>query len=325
MNIRIILLLIWCICSVHAAYAQVSFTTLYTKEGIETKNPEEAHYYREISLAENSQVQVIEKYIENNKTKLIGTFPSFKDRIFIGQKLQAYEDGKIKSKEFFSHDGVLIDTALYYHPSGKLRIAYQYPYKTEKNATTVTDTLILAYSDSLGNRTLFNGNGYAELLSSNKTIERGNFENHKKTGRWSGEFMNSKYTFEETYDKGKLINGYSKDSLDNEIPYDNSNFMKPPEYPNGINALRVFIANSYQYPREAIQNRVKGTVKVSFIINQEGQMVDMKVEEDLGYGTGAEALRVLKRAKKWTPGIMRGVPVRVVYSLPIRLDLTSLR
>lgn len=52
-------------------------------------------------------------------------------------------------------------------------------------------------------------------------------------------------------------------------------------------------------------------------------MDNLKVEQDLGYGTGEEAIRVLKRAKKWSPGIMRGVPVRVQYSIPIRLDMTT--
>jgi len=75
----------------YLSYGQLSFTTLYTKEGKETKNIEEASYYRELSLLENTQVRVIEKYIQPNKTKLLGTFPSFKEKKFIGEKLEAYE------------------------------------------------------------------------------------------------------------------------------------------------------------------------------------------------------------------------------------------
>jgi TonB family protein len=99
--------------------------------------------------------------------------------------------------------------------------------------------------------------------------------------------------------------------------------MIQPQYPGDIIAIRRFVANNYKYPQEAIRNRVKGTVKVSFVIDQEGKMVEMKVDEDLGYGTGEAAINVLKRAKKWTPGYMRGVPVRIAYILPIRLDMTS--
>ena len=40
---------------------------------------------------------------------------------------------------------------------------------------------------------------------------------------------------------------------------------------------------------------------------------------DIGYGTGAEAIRVLKKSPKWKPGIQNGRPVRVLYSLPISI------
>ncbi|MCA5004170.1 energy transducer TonB [Sphingobacterium bovistauri] len=304
-------------------YGQLSFTTFYTKDGKETKNQEQAHYYRELSVLENSQIRVIEKYIQSNQTKLVGTFPSIKDKKFIGQKFEAFENGKIKSKEFYSADGVMIDTAYYYHPNGRLKIAFEYPYKVEKEATKVTDTLILVYHDSLGSRLLQNGNGYAEIDFKNSSVEKGNYKNHKRIGKWTGTFMDDKYSFEETYDNGKLISGITKDSLNKEYIYDNKNYHQPPSYPGDIIAIRRFIANNYRYPQEAIRNRVKGTVKLSFVIDKEGNMVEMKVEEDLGFGTGEEGIRILKRAKKWTPGYMRGIPVRVSYSLPIRLDLSG--
>ncbi|MBD1429850.1 energy transducer TonB [Sphingobacterium litopenaei] len=307
----------------YLSYGQLSFTTLYTKEGKETKNIEEAYYYRELSLLENTQVRVIEKYIQPNKTKLLGTFPSFKEKKFIGEKLEAYENGKIKYKELYSNDGVLIDTAYYYHPNGKLKIAYKYPYTIEKNSTKVTDTLILVYHDSLGNRHLFNGNGYAEIEYRNSTVEKGNYKEHQRIGNWTGSFMDGKYTFEESYDNGKLISGITKDSTNKEYAYDQKNFMIQPAYPGDIIAIRKFIASNYSYPREAIQNKVKGTVRVSFVVDTVGNMVEMKVDEDLGFGTGEAAIKVLKKAKKWTPGYMRGVSVRVAYSLPIRLDMSG--
>jgi antitoxin component YwqK of YwqJK toxin-antitoxin module len=188
----------------------------HTKDGKETKDKEQAHYSRELSILENSQVHVIEKYIESNKTKLVGTFPNIQDKKFIGQKLEAFENGKIKTKEFYSKDGVLIDTAYYYYPNGKLKLAFEYPYTVEKETTKVTDTLILVYHDSLGKRHLHNGNGYAEIDVRNSGIEKGNYENHKRIGKWTGSFMRDKYSFEETYDNGKLISGITKDSLTKE-------------------------------------------------------------------------------------------------------------
>ena len=96
--------------------------------------------------------------------------------------------------------------------------------------------------------------------------------------------------------------------------------MKQPEYPGGIQTLRQFIANNYNYPRAAISAGVNGLVKVSFTINKTGNIVDLKVDQDLGHGTGEEAIRVLKRSKKWTPGITRGIPVKVRFVLPVNLN-----
>lgn len=192
----------------------------------------------------------------------------------------------------------MIDTAYYYYPNGKLKLAFEYPYKEEKEKIKVTDTLILVYHDSLGKLHLHNGNGYAEIELSNSTVEKGNYENHKRIRKWTGSFMRDKYSFEETYDNGKLISGVTKDSLNKEYFYDDKNYHQPPIYPGDIIAKRTFIANNYNYPKEAINARVKGTVKVSFVIDQEGKMVDMKIDEDLGFGTGDAAINVLKRAKK---------------------------
>ena len=97
-----------------------------------------------------------------------------------------------------------------------------------------------------------------------------------------------------------------------------------PEPPGGLNAFRKWIGDNYQYPQSAIDAGVKGTVQVTFVVEKDGSLTDIKVARDLSYGTGQAAINVLKKAKKWSPGIQNGRPVRVAYSLPIRLDLTNM-
>ena len=299
------------------ANAQVTFTTYHDKNGKETKDANKAHFIRQLTpnQGDNPTVVVKETYTSGNKTKLYGTYKSIMKKVFIGPKLQAYETGKLRSKETFSLDGKLIDTAYYYYPNGKLKIAYEYPFITENEQTKIKDTLILVFNDSLGNRLLFNGEGYAEIGA-----EQGNFKNHKREGIWKGKFSGGKYSFTEEYKQGKLIKGESQDSIGNIYTYDATNFEVQPEYPDGMQALRAYIAANYVYPKEAITNRVNGTVKVSFVINKNGEMTDLKVDEDLGYGTGEAALQILRKARKWSPGLQRGIPVRVAYNLPIRLN-----
>ncbi|NGF55238.1 hypothetical protein G5B35_22350 [Parapusillimonas sp. SGNA-6] len=128
--------------------AQVSVTEYYTKDNKKTKKAANAHYSRLIEFDKNKKVTVKDTYLSNNNTKLLGTYKSLKERTFVGEKYEAYENGNMKSKEYYSHDGKRIDTALYYYTDGTLKIAFQYPYTIEKKKTKVTDTLILIFKDS---------------------------------------------------------------------------------------------------------------------------------------------------------------------------------
>ncbi len=145
------------------APAQVSFVEYYTKDNKKTKKIEDAHYSRLMALDENNKVSVKDTYLSTDKTKLLGTYKSLKERTFVGQKLQGYENGQLKSKEHYSYDGKLIDTALYYYPNGKVKLAFEYPYTESNGKTTITDTLILLYRNSLNNILLTDGNGYAVI------------------------------------------------------------------------------------------------------------------------------------------------------------------
>ncbi|MCI0920583.1 energy transducer TonB [Sphingobacterium rhinopitheci] len=304
----------------------------YKKDNKETKDSTQAYYYRELrnNTTLIDPVLVLEKYSLNNKTKLLGTYNNSIEKKFVGQKLQGYENGKIKAQEKYSFDGVKIDTALYYHPNGKLKIAYEYLHTIENEKTIVTDTLILLFKDSLGNNHLVNGEGYAELYIEDNSanikpteIEKGHFKNHKRTGEWTGTFLGGKYTFAEQYNGGQLLSGISTDSLHNKTSYDQTTFMVQPSYPKGIQEFRRYIAHNYQYPKEAIQAKIKGQVRLSFVVEKDGSLSHIKVENDLGYGTGTEGVNVIGRSKKWIPGLKRGIPVRVSYVMPINLDLSN--
>lgn len=88
-----------------------------------------------------------------------------------------------------------------------------------------------------------------------------------------------------------------------------------PDFPGGIQKFYDFVGRNYRAPDED----VKGKVYVQFVVEKDGTLTDIKVMRDLGYGTGAEAIRVLKKSPKWKPGIQNGRPVRVLYSLPISI------
>ncbi|WP_028296558.1 M56 family metallopeptidase [Olivibacter sitiensis] len=95
-----------------------------------------------------------------------------------------------------------------------------------------------------------------------------------------------------------------------------------PMPPGGsLRSFFQFIGANYKYPEEAKKAGVKGSVIVQFVIEKDGTLSNLKVLRDLKYGTGQEALRVLQLGGEWKPGLHKGKPVRVSYSLPIRLNL----
>jgi periplasmic protein TonB len=90
-----------------------------------------------------------------------------------------------------------------------------------------------------------------------------------------------------------------------------------PEYPGGMPNFYKFVGNNYQVPEE---EGLSGKVLVSFVVERDGSLTDIKVIRDLGYGTGAEAIRVLKKGPKWAPGEQNGKKVRCTYQLPITIQ-----
>lgn len=95
---------------------------------------------------------------------------------------------------------------------------------------------------------------------------------------------------------------------------------KMPQFPGGIEKFYKYVGNNFEKPE--IEGISTLRVYVSFVIEKDGSMTDIKVNRDPGYGLGREAVRVLKSLRtKWTPGIIDSKPVRTAYNLPIVLEM----
>ncbi len=68
-------------------------------------------------------------------------------------------------------------------------------------------------------------------------------------------------------------------------------------------------------------NNIQGKVYVSFIVEKDGQLTDVKAESGPGYGLNEEAVRVVKKSQAWTPAYLNNVPVRSKYSMPVSFKL----
>jgi protein TonB len=96
-----------------------------------------------------------------------------------------------------------------------------------------------------------------------------------------------------------------------------------PEPVGGAAAWTKFLSRNLRFPPQAQDAGVGGRVLVSFVIEKDGSLSNIVVEKGAGYGMDEEALRVLKLAKAWKPGIQNGQPVRVRYTIPLNFQLTE--
>ena len=95
-----------------------------------------------------------------------------------------------------------------------------------------------------------------------------------------------------------------------------------PEFPNGgMAGLMQFLSKNIKYPTIAQENGTQGRVTVQFVVNKDGSIVDAKVLRGVDPYLDKEALRVVNSMPKWKPGMQRGKPVRVKYTVPVMFRL----
>lgn len=94
-----------------------------------------------------------------------------------------------------------------------------------------------------------------------------------------------------------------------------------PEFPGGDLELRKHIAQNVQYPEIAKENGIQGRVFVQFVVNQKGEVEQVKVVRGVDPALDKEAIRVISTLPKWKPGSQRGKPVKVSFTVPINFQL----
>jgi periplasmic protein TonB len=104
------------------------------------------------------------------------------------------------------------------------------------------------------------------------------------------------------------ILGQNLPSVSNDNIYNTTSIEFEPEYPGGMGEFYKFIGANYKVPTS--KDFLGGKVYVTFIIENDGSVSDIKILRDAGCGTGKEAIRVLELSPKWSPGRQNGKNVR---------------
>lgn len=259
-------------------------------------------------------------YYKSGQVALSGTT---KDRDLLrlnGAALSYYENGNKKQLSNYT-DSHLEGKQFQWHENGVLQFEKEFTFDKIKNESNAK---LLQYWDFNNSHQIIDGNGMYDALTENDSegIERKNYvyekgaiKNGYRHGVWTGNSTFPKITYTEQYENGKLITGTSTDV--NSIEYIYTEVKQKPTPKKGLNDFYKYIGRNFKAPK--LQG-LNGKIYLTFIVDREGKLVETKIIRDVGYGTGAEALRIIKEAKNWIPGKIRGIPIRFFYSLPITIQ-----
>ena len=127
-----------------------------------------------------------------------------------------------------------------------------------------------------------------------------------------------------TNERSKIItvNFARKDTVPSNEPVFTS-VEQQPQFIGGQGKFMDFLASNIKYPAEMREHNIQGKVIVSFIIEKDGSVSEVKSLRGPGYGAEEEAVRVVKlTSSKWLPGVQNHQYVRVQYILPVSFSLT---
>jgi TonB family protein len=244
---------------------------------------------------------------------------NYKENNFFGPFLYYYSNGQVESKGNYS-GGDRIGLWEEWYPTGKPREVGNYLPDEPAKPYRYRDTYrISSFWDSTGTQLVTNGTGrFYATDDTGRLEEEGAYASGAKEGKWLDYYENGKVKHEEMYQAGELVQGTYFNEKGESFTYNAYDYEAMPEYPGGMPALSNFLRSQLKYPKEAKKRNIGGTVFVGFVVDNTGQVKDVKVVKGIGFGCDEEAVRVVAAFPPWNPGRQRGQAVSVRYALPIR-------
>lgn len=256
-------------------------------------------------IADSATYQV-RVYYKSGKIQMRGATTNREKIHKTGNFIYYYENGNKKSVINYI-DNKQVGEFFEFYENGKIKYVGE---QTDDQSLVIPNNKIKHFWNEEGEQIVTDGFGYLD-----NEYGKGKLVNYVKDSIWTGSIKNTKSTYIEKYDKGTFISGVHIDSNKVESKY---TALESKPYPKkGMTDFYQYIGGNYKCPK--IQG-LKGKVYVSFVVEKDGSLVDFKILRDLGYGTGEEAIRVLKGYGIWIPGEQRGQKVRCSFALPISIQ-----
>lgn len=144
----------------------------------------------------------------------------------------------------------------------------------------------------------------------------GSYKNGRREGQWLGYYASGQLAGDVMYEDDKQVSGtfYNADGSKNRKIKE---FIRESEYPGGAAQWARFLNKTFRYPDKAVKNNIQGTVIVQFIVDEEGNPVNIEVSRSVHPLLDAEAVRVIAQSKNWEPAIYGGMLVKSYKKQPI--------
>ncbi|UKK47774.1 energy transducer TonB [Prevotella sp. E9-3] len=122
-------------------------------------------------------------------------------------------------------------------------------------------------------------------------------------------------------EKGEAVRVRYKVPVKFELDGAHEDIEQMAEFPGGLEAFVTFISENVKYPPECEEKGIEGRVLIDIVIDENGNVTDVKVKKSVDPQLDAEALRVVKLMPKWNPGMDKGKPIKVNYTVPFTFRL----
>lgn len=106
-------------------------------------------------------------------------------------------------------------------------------------------------------------------------------------------------------------------------PYNFVDVTKAPSFKGGMEEFYKYLAKECKYPKVDQDKNISGKVFLSFIVEPNGKLSDIKVVKGVSPTLDAEAIRLIEKSPDWSPGYSGNTPVRVKYDIPISFSLSD--
>ncbi|WP_264520477.1 energy transducer TonB [Flavobacterium sp. N1994] len=268
-------------------------------------------YYRIIKdyYSEKTEYR-FETYYKSGKIEIEGN-SEIKDYFLrIGLIKEYYENGSLKSESNYEKGRQKGKQTLWYD-NGVKKMESEFVLK---EGELIPELKINQFWSKENKQEVIDGNGYMNDIYENGS-SKGNLINGWKNGIWEGEDKTNKFSYTENYENGKLINGKSIDSQNVEHTY--TTVMLQPRPKKGLEHFYKYIGKKFKIPRN-LEN-LSGKIVLTFVIDKEGNATDVTVVKSLEEDLDNQAIKLIENYPDWSSGELRGIKVKVLYSIPIKV------